>query len=109
MDCNTHQVRSRTNWPPREFDSILLALYATSHQDSFCCFVADIRSTARYLGLRRWRAMIVSCPECANKLRVNVEGSNRIRIRCPKCSKSFVLNAGQEDEDDDIERPSVKS
>lgn len=61
---------------------------------------------------RPWRKgihlMIVSCPECNNKLRVNVEMKTKPRIRCPKCSKTFVLNTNQEDEDN-IERPSVKS
>lgn len=52
--------------------------------------------------------MTVSCPECNHKLRVNVEDGKKIRVRCPKCSKVFVLDPDQEN-DDDVERAPAKT
>jgi predicted Zn finger-like uncharacterized protein len=40
--------------------------------------------------------MIVSCPECAKKLRVDLEGGQGKRICCPKCSATFVAGGDEE-------------
>jgi hypothetical protein len=45
--------------------------------------------------------IIVSCPDCGGKLRVNVEADQEKRVKCPKCAGVFVARAPEQDDADD--------